>query len=61
MTDRTPQEITAEFAAMMLGGTVSHDPPNPDSPLGRMMAYVEEHGEDAITPETVRKFRDGEL
>jgi hypothetical protein len=61
MTDRTPQEISAEFAAMMLGGRVSDEAPPPDSPLGRLRAYVAEHGEETLTPELVRKAREGEL
>lgn len=61
MTDKTPQEIGAEFAAMMLGGTVSYDPPPVDSPLGRLMAYAEQHGEDAVTPEDVQRAREGKL
>ncbi|MFD6952960.1 MULTISPECIES: PCP reductase family protein [unclassified Nocardiopsis] len=61
MNGKTPQEISAEFAAMMLGGTVSYDPPPADSPLGRLEAYAEEHGEDAVTPEIVRLAREGKL
>ncbi|GAA3985351.1 hypothetical protein GCM10022630_32070 [Thermobifida alba] len=61
MADRTSQEISAEFAAIMLGGRVSDKPPPPDSTLGRLRAYAAEHGEETLTPELVRKAREGEL
>ncbi len=32
-------EITARFAAQMLGGTISHDPPPPDSMLGWVLRH----------------------
>lgn len=59
--NKTPQEIGAEFGAMMLGGTVSEDEPPADSPLGRLAAYAKEHGEGSVTPEIVRKARKGKL
>lgn len=47
------------FGAMMLGGTVGEEPPAPDSPLGRVLAFVEEYGEDALTPEHFDAARAG--
>ncbi|SJZ36664.1 hypothetical protein SAMN02745673_00129 [Marinactinospora thermotolerans DSM 45154] len=54
-----PQEVGARFAAMILGGTLSEEPPPPDSPLGRVQAFVAEHGEDALRPEHIQAAREG--
>jgi hypothetical protein len=51
MEEKTAQEIGAQFAAQMLGGTVSEGPAPADSPLGRIQSFAAEHGEDALTPD----------
>ncbi|WP_405718714.1 hypothetical protein [Streptomyces sp. NBC_00046] len=51
MDMRDPQEVGIAFGAMILGATVSTDPPAPSSPLGRIRAFTAEHGEDALRPE----------
>lgn len=61
MTDKTPQETSAEFAAMMLGGTVNDGPVDPDSALGRLRAHVEKHGKGELTRENLRRAKKGEL
>ena len=35
-------EVSARFAAQMLGVQISDEPPPPDSPLGKLMALREE-------------------
>jgi hypothetical protein len=60
MNDLTPeQELGAQFGAVLLGGRVSHDPPPPDSPLGRVAAFVAVYGEDALTVEHIRAAQEG--
>ncbi|MET9439243.1 hypothetical protein [Streptomyces sp. NPDC006610] len=54
-----PREVGAAFGAMMLGGTVSEGPPPPDSPLGRVMAFAAEYGEDAVRPEHIAAAGEG--
>ncbi|AWY07565.1 hypothetical protein SEA_YOSIF_1 [Streptomyces phage Yosif] len=53
MAERSEQEIGAEFGAMMLGGTVSEGTPDEGTPLGRLLTFAAEHGEDAVTPSHV--------
>ncbi|MFG2945285.1 hypothetical protein [Streptomyces adustus] len=48
-----PQDVGAAFAAQMLGFTISEGPPPPDSPLGRVRAFVAEHGRDALRTEHI--------
>jgi hypothetical protein len=57
--EETPQQIGVRFAEQVLGTTVRQGPPPPDSALGRILAYVEEHGEDALTAERFRDLCDG--
>ncbi|WP_345033828.1 hypothetical protein [Streptomyces sannanensis] len=47
MTDH--QEVGAAFAAIMLGAVISKEPPDPASPLGRVLAFTEKYGEGALT------------
>jgi hypothetical protein len=54
-----PQEVSIAFTAMMLGATVSTEPPPPSSPLGRIMAFTAEHGEDALREEHFTAAREG--
>ncbi|MER6112251.1 hypothetical protein ABT155_30080 [Streptomyces hirsutus] len=54
-----PQDVGAAFGAMILGGTVSEEPPPPGSPLGRIVAWGEEHGSHRLTPEHVRAAIEG--
>lgn len=59
MDDMSPQEVGARFGAMVLGGTVSEEPPPPDSPLGRVRAFTARYGEEALKPEHIRAAREG--
>jgi hypothetical protein len=43
---------------MILGGTLSEEPPAPDS-LGRVLAFAVEHGEDALKCEHFEVAREG--
>ncbi|WP_241480262.1 hypothetical protein [Nocardiopsis halotolerans] len=54
-----PQEVGARFGAMILGGELSEGPPDPDSPLGRLRAWSDEHGSDRLTPDHVRAAIEG--
>ncbi|MGW8796656.1 hypothetical protein ACWGN9_06000 [Streptomyces sp. NPDC055775] len=54
-----PQDVGAAFGAMILGGTLSDEPPSPDSPLGRVRAFVAEHGEEALRPEHIGAAQEG--
>jgi hypothetical protein len=54
-----PHDVGAAFGAMILGGTVSEEPPAPDSPLGRIAAWGEEYGSERLTPEHVRAAIEG--
>ncbi|MGW7331078.1 hypothetical protein ACWGIU_21280 [Streptomyces sp. NPDC054840] len=53
------QNIGAALGAMFLGGTVEEGPPPQDSPLGRVRAFVTEHGEGALRPEHIKAAQDG--
>jgi hypothetical protein len=46
-----PQDVGAAFWAQILGFTISEEPPAPDTPLGRVLAFIAEHGEDALRDE----------
>ncbi|ANT41100.1 hypothetical protein BI024_gp01 [Streptomyces phage Nanodon] len=46
-------EVGLRFAEIVTGTTISEEPPNPESPLGRLMAFAAVHGSDALTPEHV--------
>lgn len=59
MDDMSPQEVGARFGAMILGGTVSEEPPPPDSPLGRVRAFTARYGEEALKPEHIRAAQEG--
>ncbi|MBT2443240.1 hypothetical protein J7E93_24730 [Streptomyces sp. ISL-36] len=59
MDMNNPQDVGAAFGAMLLGGTVSEEPPPPDSPLGRVLAFVAQHGEDALTADHFDAAREG--
>ncbi|WJN63014.1 hypothetical protein [Streptomyces phage phiScoe3] len=50
MEEKTAQQIGAEFAAQMMGVTLSEGPAPADTPLGRIQSFAAEHGEDALTP-----------
>ncbi|MFF8638459.1 hypothetical protein ACF052_30135 [Streptomyces pilosus] len=54
-----PQDVGAAFGAMILGGTLSDEPPSPDSPLGRVRAFTAEHGEEALRPEHIKAAQEG--
>jgi hypothetical protein len=56
-----PQDVGAAFGAMLLGGTVTEEPPPPDSPLGRVRAFIAEYGDDALRPEHLEAARQGRL
>lgn len=59
MDMNNPQDVGAAFGAMILGGTVSEEAPPADSPLGRVRAFVAEHGEGALRPEHIKAAQDG--
>jgi hypothetical protein len=55
--------ITAEFAAIMLGGELVDGPVDPDTPLGRFLdsdqdsaAVLRAWAESGVTPETLRNL-----
>ncbi|MER5598921.1 hypothetical protein [Streptomyces sp. NPDC002265] len=54
-----PQDVAAAFWAQMLGFTISEEPPPPDTPLGRVRAFVAEHGQDALRDEHIRAAIEG--
>lgn len=54
-----PQQVGIAFAEIVLGVTVSEDPPDPSSPLGRVRAFTEKYGEDALRPEHFTAAREG--
>ncbi|MER6449224.1 hypothetical protein [Streptomyces venezuelae] len=59
MDSNDQQDTGAAFGAVILGGVVSTEPPPRDSPLGRVRAFVAEHGENALRPEHIEAARDG--
>jgi hypothetical protein len=59
MEEMTAQEIGAQFAAQVLGGTVSEGEPDPASPLGKLLTFAAAHGVDAVTPDHVADAREG--
>jgi hypothetical protein len=52
-------QVGAAFGALILGGTVSEEPPSPDSPLGRVRAFTARHGEGALKPEHIWAAQEG--
>ncbi|MGW4730709.1 hypothetical protein ACWEQC_16360 [Streptomyces shenzhenensis] len=46
-----PQDVGAAFWAQVLGFTISEEPPPPDTPLGRVLAFVANHGDPALREE----------
>jgi hypothetical protein len=54
-----PQDVGAAFGAMILGGTVSEEPPPPDSPLARVRAFTALYGSDALRPEHIGAAQEG--
>ncbi|MEU1211971.1 hypothetical protein ACFYSH_25560 [Streptomyces sp. NPDC005791] len=54
-----PQQVGIAFAEIALGVTVSDGPPDPSSPLGRVRAFTEKYGEDALRPEHFTAAREG--
>jgi hypothetical protein len=54
-----PQDVGAVFAAQMLGFAISEEPPLPDSPLGRVRAFVAEYGEGVLKPEHIEAAQQG--
>ncbi|MEU5718729.1 hypothetical protein AB0G71_23755 [Streptomyces sp. NPDC020403] len=54
-----PQQVGIAFAEIVLGVTVSEDAPDPASPLGRVRAFTEKYGEDALGPEHFAAAREG--
>ncbi|MFJ5775883.1 hypothetical protein [Streptomyces sp. NPDC093094] len=59
MDMNNPQDVGAAFWAQILGVTISEEPPPPDSPLGRVRAFTDEYGEDALRPEHIEAAREG--
>ncbi|GHB00463.1 hypothetical protein GCM10010330_63240 [Streptomyces tendae] len=59
MDMNNPQDVGAAFGALILGGTLSEEPPPPDSPLGRVRAFTARYGEDALKPEHIRDAQEG--
>ncbi|WP_437106676.1 hypothetical protein [Streptomyces sp. enrichment culture] len=59
MDDMSAQEVGVRFGAMALGAEVSEEPPDPDSPLGKLTAWGEEHGSENLTTEHVRAAIEG--
>jgi hypothetical protein len=55
-----PAEVGLRFALQVTGTTLAEGPPPPDSPLGRVMAFVEEHGEEALTQEVFASIVEAE-
>jgi hypothetical protein len=37
------------FALQVTGHTIAEGPADPDSPLGRLLAFADEHGMDALS------------
>ncbi|QOV37649.1 hypothetical protein IM697_04250 [Streptomyces ferrugineus] len=55
----SPQDVGAAFGALILGVTVSEEPPPPDSPLSRVRAFTARYGEGALNPEHIRAAQEG--
>jgi hypothetical protein len=54
-----PQQVGIAFAQTVFGFTVSEGPPDPSSPLGRVRAFTEKYGEEALRPEHFTAAREG--
>ncbi|MFF1460394.1 hypothetical protein [Streptomyces sp. NPDC058330] len=54
-----PQQVGIAFAETVLGVTVSSEPPDPSSPLGRIREFTAEYGEDALRPEHIAAAQEG--
>jgi hypothetical protein len=59
MDMNNPQNVGTEFGAMILGGTVSEEPPPSDSPLARVRAFTARYGSDALRPEHIGAAQEG--
>ncbi|MGV9450528.1 hypothetical protein [Streptomyces sp. NPDC003635] len=49
--DDTARDYDLEFALQVTGFELATEPPAPDTPLGRIRAFVAEHGYEALTDE----------
>ncbi|WP_432058530.1 hypothetical protein [Streptomyces sp. bgisy022] len=54
-----PQDVGAAFGAIILGGTLATEPPPPDSPLGRVRAFIAEHGAQSLRREHIEAAQQG--
>jgi hypothetical protein len=54
-----PQDVAAAFWAQILGFTIVEEPPAPDTPLGRVLAFIAEHGEGALRDEHIEAATEG--
>ncbi|MFI6059145.1 hypothetical protein [Streptomyces sp. NPDC051286] len=57
MIGRSLQQV--ELSGPRLGD--AEEPPAPDSPLARVLAFAAEHGEDAVTEERIELAKQGRL
>ncbi|WP_031085507.1 hypothetical protein [Streptomyces sp. NRRL WC-3549] len=54
-----PQQVGIAFAETVLAVTVSSAPPDPSSPLGRVRAFTEQYGGEALRPEHIAAAQEG--
>ncbi|MGW3819546.1 hypothetical protein [Streptomyces sp. NPDC005046] len=54
-----PHYVTARFGAVIIGGTLSEEPPPPDSPLARVRALTARYGSDALRPKHIGAAQEG--
>ncbi|MFF3249723.1 hypothetical protein ACFYWP_01660 [Actinacidiphila glaucinigra] len=51
--DHTNDDIDLRFALQVTGFELATEPPAPDTPLARVLAFAAEHGHDALTEEHI--------
>ncbi|MFD4032006.1 hypothetical protein ACFWVP_16125 [Streptomyces sp. NPDC058637] len=54
-----PQQTGITFAEITLGVTVSSEPPDPSSPLGRVRAFTEKYGPEALRQDHIAAAAEG--
>lgn len=50
-----------QFALQVAGAELATEPPAPDTPLARVLAFAAEHGTDAVTEDVIAEAKEGRL
>ncbi|MER5551574.1 hypothetical protein ABT001_07825 [Streptomyces sp. NPDC002793] len=54
-------DTSLRFALQATGAELAEEPPVPDTPLARVLAFAAEHDEDAVTEEHIELAKQGRM